>query len=95
MVSSSDSEKVNATNSSPTLNGAGSADPEGFGIVAEGGGGAGLEGGIAADFSALGFIGAGVEGKLGSAGVPITFRTGSGSGPPGCSLELDDCDDAG
>jgi hypothetical protein len=37
-------------------------------------------------------IGAGVEECVGSAGVPITFKTGSGS--PVCSLELDE-DDAG
>ena len=58
-------------NSSLTLNGAGAVDSLFFGITV---------GDIGVG------IGAGVGGRLGSMGVPITFKTGSGS--PTCSLKL-------
>jgi hypothetical protein len=58
-------------NSSLTLNGAGAADSLFFGITV---GDRGVETGV------------GVGGWLGSTGVPITFKTGSGS--PTCSLKL-------
>ena len=76
---------MNATNSSSALNGAGAADLELFDIVAIECGGAGIGGGIVPDLFVLDFgsgIGVGVRGWLGSAGVPITFRTGSGSSSP-------------
>jgi hypothetical protein len=66
-----------------------------FNIVGEGGRGVCIGYGVAADVLAVDsgwIVGAGVGKWLGSAGVPITFKTSSASGSPVCGLELEEED---
>lgn len=68
-------------------------DPRISGIVEEEGERAGIGDGVTADFSAFDFdTGIGAE-WLGSTGIPITFKTGSGPGSPVCRLEFEDEDE--
>ena len=85
---------MNAINSSLTPKGAGAAD-SGFFDIAAGGrcvdiGDDVVVGVLAVDFDWV--IGAGVGEWLGSAGVPITFKTDSASGSPVYSPEPEEED---